>query len=85
MVYSNHEREDAMIVKNGADDSIVRSDEEKILRFLGAAVIMQWNTLPTKLQRELFDKAGSMDNLLDAGSLRAQIAQFLHQRKDDQH
>lgn len=27
---------------------------------LGAAIIMQWNTIPTKLQRELFDTAGSL-------------------------
>src|SRR5206468_12220631 len=35
-------------------------EEEHVLRCLGAALIMQWNTLPTKLQRELFDNAGSM-------------------------
>src|SRR5690606_11972281 len=35
-------------------------EEEQILRYLGAALIMQWNTLPQKLQRELFDLAGSM-------------------------
>src|SRR5579872_6424087 len=29
--------------------------EENILRCLGAAVIMQWNTIPTKLQRETAD------------------------------
>ena len=33
--------------------------EEHVLRCLGAALIMQWNTLPTKLQRELFDNASS--------------------------
>jgi len=31
------------------------AEEERVLRCLGAAVIMQWNTLPAKLQRELFD------------------------------
>ena len=36
------------------------AEEERVLRCLGAAVIMQWNTLPAKLQRELFDTAGSM-------------------------
>jgi hypothetical protein len=30
------------------------AEEERVLRCLGAAVIMQWNTLPAKLQRELF-------------------------------
>lgn len=57
-------------------------DEERILRALGAALIMQWNTLPTKLQRELFDNAGSMGELVSTPALRAQIARFLHKHKD---
>ena len=56
--------------------------EEHILRCLGAAVIMQWNGIPTKLQRELFDTAGSMGELLKTGELRGQIARFLHNHKD---
>jgi hypothetical protein len=42
---------------------------------------MQWNTLPTKLQRDLFGKAGTMGELLDTTGLRGQIARFLHQRE----
>jgi hypothetical protein len=57
--------------------------EEHILRCLGAAVIMQWNTIPAKLQRELFDTAGSMGDILQTGVLRGQIARFLHKHKDD--
>lgn len=57
--------------------------EEQILRCLGAAVIMQWNTIPQKLQRELFDNAGSMGQLLQTSTLRGQIARFLHKHKDD--
>lgn len=57
--------------------------EERILRCLGAAVIMQWNTIPTKLQRELFDTAGSVGDVLKSSELRAQIARFLHKQKDD--
>jgi hypothetical protein len=56
--------------------------EERILRCLGAAVIMQWNTIPTKLQRELFDTAGSMGDVLKSTALRAQIARFLHRHAD---
>lgn len=56
----------------------VAKTEEHILRCLGAAVIMRWNTLPTKLQRELFDTAGSMGQLLETVALRGQIARFLH-------
>jgi hypothetical protein len=59
------------------------AEEERVLRCLGASVIMRWNTLPAKLQRELFDAAGSMDELLDTAALRGQIARFLHNHKDD--
>jgi hypothetical protein len=58
------------------------AEEEHILRCLGAAVIMQWNTIPTKLRRELFDTAGSMGELLATAELRGQIARFLHKHKD---
>src|ERR1700741_4074324 len=50
------------------------NEEELVLRCLGAALIMQWNTLPAKLQRELFDDAGDMGELLDTSALRGQIA-----------
>jgi len=56
------------------------AEEEHILRCLGAALIMQWNTLPTKLQRDLFDNAGSMGGLLDSNTLRGQIVRFLRKR-----
>jgi hypothetical protein len=49
-----------------------------------AALIMQWNTFPTKLRRELFDNAGSMGELLETGALRGQIARFLHKHKNDE-
>jgi rubrerythrin len=60
------------------------AEEEHVLRCLGAAVMMQWNTLPTKLQRELFDNAGTMGALLDSQALRGQIARFLHRHKNDE-
>jgi hypothetical protein len=59
--------------------------EEHILRCLGAAVIMQWNTIPTTLQRELFDTAGSLGDVLQTAELRGQIARFLHSHKDDEN
>ena len=34
------------------DSKAVAKIEEHVLRCLGAAVIMQWNTIPTKLQRD---------------------------------
>jgi hypothetical protein len=66
-----------------APDGIFGKDRH-ILRCLGAAVIMQWNTIPTKLQRELFDTAGSLGDVLQTAALRGQIARFLHEHKDDE-
>jgi hypothetical protein len=67
-----------------AADATVAEIEERILRCLGAAVILQWNTIPTKLQRELFDTAGSMGDVLKSAALRGQIARFLHKHKDEE-
>ncbi len=64
------------------DYAAIAESEEHILRCLGAAVIMQWNTIPTKLRRELFDSASSMGELLRTGDLRGQIARFLHTHRE---
>jgi len=64
------------------DSDAVAETEEHILRCLGAAIIMQWSTIPTKLQRELFDTAGSLGDVLQTAALRGQIARFLHDHKD---
>ncbi len=85
MVRSGYDRTDPALARDEAGETSFAADEEKILRCLGVAVIMHWNTPPTKLQRELFDKAGSMDEVLGAASLRGQIARFLQQREDDEH
>jgi len=58
-------------------------EEEHVLRCLGAAVIMQWNSLPRELQKELFDSASSVGSLLHTEELRGQISRFLHKHKDD--
>jgi hypothetical protein len=57
--------------------------EEKILECLGAAVIMRWGTLPTKIQRELFEHATSLADLAQTAPAKGQIARFLHNHKDD--
>jgi hypothetical protein len=59
------------------------AEEERVLRCLGAAIIMQWNALPKTLQREIFDTAGSVGKLLETAALRGQIARFLHKHKND--
>ena len=71
----------ALTVKE--EDTILAVEEEHVLRCLGASVIMQWNTIPANLQREIFDSAGSMGELLATAELRGQIARFLHKHKDD--
>jgi hypothetical protein len=60
----------------------IAESEEHVLRCLGAAVVMQWNDIPTKVRRELFDSASSMGELLRTGDLRGQIARFLHTHRE---
>jgi hypothetical protein len=80
----NHQNTLQLPEKEQSSGIVLAEEEERILRYLGAALIMQWNTLPTKLQRELFDNAGSMGELFDTPALRGQIARFLHRHKDDE-
>jgi hypothetical protein len=70
--------------KKSEDCTALAEEEEQILKCLGAAVLMRWNTIPTKLQRELFDCASTIGDLQPATSLKGQIARFLHNHKDDQ-
>jgi hypothetical protein len=65
-----------------SDYAGIAESEEHILRCLGAAVMMQWNTIPTKLRREIFDSASSMGELLRTGDLRGEIARFLHTHRE---
>ena len=64
--------------KDRLEGDALAAEEEHILRCLGATVIMQWNNIPKKLQRELFDNAGSMGDLLGTKDLRGKVARFLH-------
>ena len=59
----------------GIDNRPVAAVEEHVLRCLGAAV-MHWNTIPTKLQRELFDTAGSMGELLRSTDCELRLPAF---------
>ena len=80
-IHSQDESHDDIAPKR-VDRRTPAEAEEHILRCLGAAVITRWNTLPTQLQRELFDAAGSLGDLFDTAELRGQIAPFLHAHKD---
>jgi hypothetical protein len=64
-------------------DIDLQAAEERILRCLGAAVILQWNDLPTEIQRNLFEDAASMSDPERRFRLKQQIARFLHEHKDD--
>ena len=64
--------------RNGAYE-----EQENILRCLGAAVILNWNTIPTKLQRALFEAASSIQDSGQTAPLKEALAQFLHDHKDD--
>lgn len=68
--------------QDGRSDAGLTPEEEHILRCLGASLIMQWNTLPTKLQRELFEIAGEIGDSVAIPDLRGRIARFLHTHKN---
>ena len=70
--------------KNSDNRTALAEEEDQILQCLGAAVLMRWNTVPTKLQRELFDCASTIGDLQQATPLKGQIARFLHNHKNDQ-
>jgi hypothetical protein len=76
----NHEK---TVRASAPDIEGLAEEEERILRCLGAALILQWNTLPRKLRRELFDNAGTMGELLETTELRAKIARFHHKNRND--
>jgi hypothetical protein len=58
-------------------------EEAQVLEYLGAAVLVQWNDLPTDLRRKLFRHAVSMGEPRRSVELRERIARFLHDHKDD--
>jgi hypothetical protein len=55
--------------------------ERRVLECLGAALVSEWNGLPTDVQRRLFEHATSGKSH-DAALLKARIARFLHDHKD---
>jgi len=65
------------------DPGAANAEQENILRCLGGAVILNWNTIPTKLQRALFEAASSIQDSGQVAPLKEALAQFLHDHKDD--
>ncbi len=60
--------------------------ERRVLECLGAALVNEWNGLPTDVQRRLFEQAAS-DKSHDTVALKARVARFLHDHKStlDKH
>ena len=74
-----------LVAESSADLKVDQApgDNKKILECLGAAVIMRWGALPTKIQRELFEHATSLADLTQTAPPKGQIARFLHNHKND--
>jgi len=70
--------------KGHRDGPAAPADRDNILRCLGAALIMRWNTIPTKLQRELFEDASTIVDVRQITPLKEAFARFLHDHKDDE-
>jgi hypothetical protein len=77
------DNEGGAVHPEAAGQAALGAVEKQILQCLGAAVIAQWNDLPTAIQRQLFRRAVSMDQPRNAGRLKQEIARFLHNHKDD--
>ena len=45
--------------------------------------MLKWNTIPTKLQRALFEAASSIRDSQHTAPLKDVLARFLHDHKDD--
>jgi hypothetical protein len=60
--------------------SDLRDVERRVLECLGAALVSEWNDLPTDVQRRLFEHA-ALGKSRDAALLKTQIARFLHDHK----
>ena len=54
--------------------------ERRVLECPGAALVSEWNDLPTGVQRRLFEHA-ALGKSRDAALLKKRIARFLHDHK----
>lgn len=66
-----------------ADKSALSRAEEHILRCLGGALVEQWSSLPTNLQRTLFERAAMLGAPSQLPHLKHQLASFLRARRSD--
>lgn len=56
--------------------------ESRMLQRLGVAVLTQWNDMSVEAQRKLF-RSASEHGISRNPDIRAQLARFLHDYKDD--
>jgi hypothetical protein len=66
-----------------ADASRLASQDLRVLQALGAAVLANWNELPTEIRKRLFASAAASGAAADAAIVKERIARFLHEHKDD--
>jgi len=72
------------VQRGGGEQRVPLSEQEtRILQYLGAAVLLRWNDLPTHIQRELFEHALVDIEPRKVTMQKEQIARFLHTHKDD--
>ena len=79
--------------EGGAPQASPRSDrggakalaaaERHVLERLGAAVVMEWNVLPTAVRRAIFRHAWAAEASYDPVRLKARVGRFLHAHKGD--
>jgi hypothetical protein len=67
-ILAEEEKPVPTVEQDCSNGTALAEEEEHVLQCLGAALTMQWNTLPTKLRRELFDNAGSKGELLQTAA-----------------
>ena len=71
-------------VQSGADAETFGEAEERILKMPCGSGDRAWNDLPTKIYRHLFRRAVAMGDPGNVSELKAEIARFLHNSKNDE-
>ena len=57
------------------------SGDETALKYLGAAVVLQWNSLPEAVQKSLLRQADAVGGLPVAGGLQVSIQALLQRAR----
>jgi len=65
-----------------SDPDTLSEAELLLLQRLGAALVSEWNKLPTPLQRALYARAVGDEPGSDRPALKRNMARFLHDHKD---